>query len=355
LIVEDDPNVSGALCVCLEEEGCECHAAPSTVRALELLEKEDYALMIYDVGMEGVSGLEGLSTLREMYRDMATIVLFAAEHRDTAISALRMGADGCIANPPALNAVIANVVSALERHRLTLETENSRRCMQAEIRHRAADARERERQIAVRLVRACEYRDDETGEHIRRIGLYCAALAEALGWDEKRIDEIRLAGPMHDVGKVGVPDCILLKPGELTAEERKVMERHTEIGSHILGGAHIPLLQMAAAIAVAHHEKWDGSGYPLGLAGEAIPECARLAAVADVYDALVHERVYRPAIPEDEAVTIMAKERGAHFDPRVYDCFVSMLSVFHHIREEVRDTVPARTPESCRIVPAAPS
>ena len=182
---------------------------------------------------------------------------------------------------------------------------------------------------------ASEYRDEETGAHIRRMGQYAVTLAEAAGWKGQAAADIRLAAPMHDIGKIGVPDTILLKPGKLTPEEFDRMKKHTMIGAQILGVADIPLIRTAKEIAVSHHEKWDGSGYPEGLAGEAIPECARMVAVCDVYDALVTHRVYRPAFPEEEALAMMTKEKGKHFDPKLFDGFMDMLPEFRRIREEI--------------------
>ena len=209
--------------------------------------------------------------------------------------------------------------------------------LEEEVRERTADVRRREEEIALRLVSASEYRDEETGAHVRRIGLYASVLAEALGWDTQTADDIRVAGPMHDIGKIGVSDSILLKPGKLTDAEFEDVKKHSEIGAGILDGSDVPLLRMAKDIALSHHEKWDASGYPQGLAGESIPGCARLVAIADVYDALVHNRVYRPAMPEEEAIDIMTKDRDTHFDSEMFDCFLDMLPQFRRIRKEVRD------------------
>lgn len=206
--------------------------------------------------------------------------------------------------------------------------------LDGEVRRRTADIRNREEEIALRLVAASEYRDQETGAHVRRIGSYCVALAAALGWGSEATDEIRLAAPMHDIGKIGIPDGILLKPGRLSEEEFAVMKQHTIIGARILGGTNIPLLEAARQIALCHHERWDGTGYPACLVGNAIPAAARLVAVADVYDALTHERVYKAAMPEEETLVIMREGRGSHFDPEVFDCFLTILATFRRIRDD---------------------
>lgn len=214
-----------------------------------------------------------------------------------------------------------------EEHRefLQMGRENAlvRSYLQEQVHLRTAEIRAREEEIALRLVWAAESRDDgETGAHIRRIGLYSEVLAGAIGWDRPSVDDIRIAATMHDIGKIGIPDAVLRKPGPLTAEEFAVMKTHPVIGGRILAGSKSPMLQMAKDIALSHHEKWDGSGYPYGMAGEAIPMASRIVALADVFDALVHERVYKAGMSADAAIEIMAMNRGRQFDPNLFDEFV---------------------------------
>ena len=173
-----------------------------------------------------------------------------------------------------------------------------------------------------RLSRAAEFRDDETGAHIERVSRYCELIATRLGLDPERCEQLRIASPMHDVGKIGIADPILLKQGALNAEERAEIERHPEIGHRILAGSGAELLDLAAMIALTHHERFDGRGYPRGLKGEEIPLEGRIVAVADVFDALTNGRAYRPAYPYAKAVAIMKGERGEHFDPRVLEVFL---------------------------------
>jgi response regulator RpfG family c-di-GMP phosphodiesterase len=173
----------------------------------------------------------------------------------------------------------------------------------------------------MRLSMAVERRDQETGDHIERMGRYCSLLATKLGWDEGRCELLRIAAPLHDVGKIAIPDSILLKPGALNPTERVEIERHAEIGHEILAGSDSPLLDLAARIALSHHEHWDGGGYPNGLIGEEIPIEGRMAAIADVFDALTSDRVYRPAMTVERALAIMSEGRGAHFDPTLLDTF----------------------------------
>jgi len=187
------------------------------------------------------------------------------------------------------------------------------------------------------LVKVSLYRDEETGAHIQRTGWYSELLAATAGWPRELVDQIRLAAPMHDLGKIGIPDAILRKPGKLTRDETTIMQTHTLLGAKMLTGATTPVLCMAREIAMCHHERWDGGGYPAGLAGQEIPETARIVAIVDFYDALSHDRVYRPAFPEAEVVRMLREGRGTHFDPRLLDIFLSLLPEMRAIAQAVPD------------------
>jgi response regulator RpfG family c-di-GMP phosphodiesterase len=209
--------------------------------------------------------------------------------------------------------------------------------LEIEIHKRTEQIRLREEEVAMRLLAASGVRDEETGAHVRRIGLYSAVIAQALGWHQLAIDDIRVAAPMHDIGKIGIPDKILLKPGRLTTEEYKIMQGHAEIGARMLDGSDIPLLVMARDIAHCHHEHWDGCGYPNNLKGTDIPESARIVAIADVYDALVHERIYKSAFTESHAIELMRAQSGNYFDPDIFRVFLTILPEIREIREEIRE------------------
>jgi len=207
--------------------------------------------------------------------------------------------------------------------------------LEQEVNARTHDIRRREEEIVWRLVWAAEYRDEDTGAHIRRIGAYSALLAEAAGWKRPQVEDIRLAAAMHDIGKLGVPDAILRKRGPLTEGERSVMQTHTVVGARILERSDASLLQMAKEIALSHHEWWDGTGYPQRLARGQIPMSARLVAIADVFDALLHRRPYRPAWSEAETVEYIKANVGTQFDPDVFDCFMSVMEPIRQVREEI--------------------
>lgn len=210
----------------------------------------------------------------------------------------------------------------------------------------------------MRLSRAVESRDQETGEHIERMGRYCALLAEKLGWEEERRELLRIASPLHDVGKIAIPDAIMLKPGQLSEIERAEMQKHAQIGHDILSGSDSPLLDLAAKIALTHHEHWDGGGYPRGLIGEEIPIEGRMAAIADVFDALTSDRVYRSALPIDDAMEIMAAGRGKHFDPDLLDVFFDSMVEILVIRDEAAASMqaqPRRSSGAASTRPARPT
>ena len=189
-----------------------------------------------------------------------------------------------------------------------------------------------------KLALAAEYKDDDTGVHIVRIGVLAEALALALGQSRTWSTLLRKAAPMHDIGKIGIPDAVLKKPGGLTPEERDVMNRHPEIGAEILGRSRVPLFQLAAEISLSHHERFDGSGYPKGLAGTAIPLAGRIVAVVDFFDALSMARCYRPAFATEDVRTMLLAERGTSFDPRVVDTLLEHWTQFVSLRDRVTES-----------------
>ena len=332
LVVDDEPSVCKIISRYLAAEGYDCARAASGEEAWRALQAGSFSLLVTDVMMPGMSGIELLTKTREQLPDVAVIMVTAVDDRNTAISALKAGAYGYLIKPINENEVLISVANALERRRLTLLSKQYEQHLQQEVLTRTAEVRQREMQIILRLMSAAEYRDDETGAHIRRIGLFSAIMAEAAGWDRAAVDDIRLTAPMHDVGKIGIPDNILMKPGKLTAEEFDVVKTHSNIGARILSGSGVPMLDMARDIALCHHERYDGAGYPNGKAGKDIPESARIVAITDVHDALRSHRVYRPALSEDEAMAIMVKGRGSQFDPDLFDLFISLTQEFRGIR-----------------------
>jgi len=192
-----------------------------------------------------------------------------------------------------------------------------------------------------RLALAAEFRDNDTGAHIVRLGFLAEALALAAGAPRDWAEQLRKAAPMHDVGKIGIPDAVLKKPGSFTPDERTVMNRHAEIGADILGKSSVPLFQLAAEVALSHHERWDGSGYPRGLAGDAIPLSGRIVAIVDFFDALTMDRCYRPAFSDDKAVALLREQRGRAFDPQLVDVFETRLPQLVALRDAVNRVEPS--------------
>jgi len=213
----------------------------------------------------------------------------------------------------------------------------NRQQLEASLAAQARATRDAQEEIIYRLVRASLYHDEETGAHMERTGMYSELMAATAGWTSEAAAQIRLAAPMHDLGKIGIPDSILRKPAGLTPEETAVMQLHTVVGAKMLLGSTSPVLQLASDIAVAHHEWWDGNGYPFGLSGPDIPESARIVAIVDVYDALTHDRVYRPALPETKVVQMIADRSGTQFEPRLVNIFMSVLPEMRAIALTVHD------------------
>ncbi|HEV8630760.1 MAG TPA: HD domain-containing phosphohydrolase [Thermoanaerobaculia bacterium] len=339
LIVDDEPYIRELIQRCLELEGYECRLAPSAEAALDALGDERFELMVSDIHMPGMSGMELLATVRQRHPELAVLMVTGVDDRKVGIQALRLGAYGYLIKPFDVNELAINAANALQRRQLALLSQATQERLEGEVRRRTTQIRRREEEIALRLVAAAEFRDTDTGAHVRRIGLYAAALSQMLGWPAARVDDLRVAAMMHDIGKIGVPDSILLKPGPLLPDEFEIIKQHTVIGARILERSEIGLIDMAREIALSHHERWDGGGYPLGLAGESIPEAARIVAVCDVYDALVHDRIYRPAIPEREVLELLVAQRGRHFDAQMLDPFLAEVATFRAIREEVQAAV----------------
>ena len=340
LVADDEAHIGRLLVRWLSAEGYDCVHVLRAEDALPLLAQQEFSLAVLDIMMPGMSGMELLAKLRDIHPDVAVIMVTAVDDRSTSVRALQLGAYGYVIKPFEANEIIINVVNALERRRLVLESLDYERGLEQKVLERTAEVRATQEELVVRLVEASEFRDEETGAHIKRMGMYAAAIADELGWPADAVGDIRLAAPMHDIGKIGVPDAILLKPGKLTPEEFEEIKKHPLVGAQILRASNAPLLRMAQDIALSHHEKLDGRGYPNGLSGDAIPISARIVAIGDVYDALVHDRVYRPAMSEEQAVGIITEGRGSHFDPDVFDAFIKLLPQFRAIRAKLEPSSP---------------
>ncbi len=337
LVVDDEVLVGEVIREWLKLDGYDCDFTTGVAAAQDMFQRKNYDLLISDITMPGVSGIELLVQVKQLYPDLAVVMATAVDDRGTANKALALGADGYVIKPFHMNEFLINIANILEKKRLAMESCKYKNLLEEKVRDRTADVRRREEEIVLRLISATGCRDGETGEHVKRMGLYSVIMATALGWDQEEIYFIKMGAPMHDVGKIGIPDNVLLKPCRLSPEEHTVIREHPRIGASLLGGSDIPLLQMAVDIALCHHEKWDGTGYPCGLSGNDIPEAARIVAIVDVYDALCHDRVYRKSYNEAKVLAIMDQKRGTHFDPEMYDCFRDLLPSIRRIRQDCAD------------------
>ncbi len=337
LTVDDQAMVRLGLSRILENKGFHCLQAESYDQAVELLETAAVDLVLCDVHMPGRSGLELVAAMASQIPQVAFVMVSSADDTEVAMECLEKGAYSYVLKPFKPREILIQVEGALRRRLLELDYQDRERVLAQKVREQTAEIRESRDEISFRLLAASEQRDTETGSHIRRIGLYAAEMARLLGWDEERVDCIRAAAPMHDIGKIGVPDRILQKPGELDADEWVLMRDHTLIGAKILQHSQVPFIRMGAKIAVCHHEKWDGTGYPRGLRSLQIPLEARITTLVDIYDALSQRRVYKEAWPEDRVVAFLTAKRGEHLDPELTDLFLSHIHIFREIRESHPD------------------
>jgi putative two-component system response regulator len=347
MVVDDESTNIKVVCRLLKLDGYAEFVTTSDARqALELAQTELPDLILLDLMMPHVSGLEILSVLRSNNdtRFMPVVILTASTDRETRIDALDRGATDFLGKPIDPSELIARVHNVLSVKSYQDRLKNYSRDLEAAVRLRTEQLEASRQDVIHCLARAAEYRDDDTGQHVLRVGKYVRITAEQLGIEGEELDTLEQAAQLHDVGKIGVPDAVLLKPGKLTNDEFDTMQRHSDIGRRILEGCRTdeesalarhaniganilavgdsPVLDLAREIALTHHECWNGTGYPHGLKGENIPLGGRITAVADVFDALSTRRCYKDALPIDECFEIIASKRGNHFDPRVVVAFL---------------------------------
>jgi len=365
LIVDDDQRMLDALRRALRHQGDDW--AVTFIRRSELaweqLQRKAYDVVVTDVRMPGLSGMKLLERIRqsEATRDIPVVVLTGLNDRELKKKALEWGAADLLTKPVDIGQLVARLRGVLQSKAHQDELRATNHLLAKKIERQNADLARSRMSVIRRLGMAAELRDEDTGNHVIRVGCYSRVIAAALGMPQSFLEMLLLTAPLHDIGKIGIPDRVLLKSGPLTDGEWIVMQSHCEIGHGILCDQskvamplfdwfasekspvqdpqenNDPLLEMAASIALTHHEKWNGSGYPRGLVGEAIPLEARIVAVADVFDALTSNRPYRRARPDEEALTIIGGTVGSHFDPRVHEAFVRSLPEIHSIRARFAD------------------
>ncbi|MBF0294801.1 MAG: two-component system response regulator [Magnetococcales bacterium] len=303
-------------------------------------------LILLDVMMPGMDGYEVCRRLKQdpATREIPVIFITARQGSEDETHGLSLGAVDYITKPFSPAVVQARVRTHLQLAQAKRELSQANESLEQKVRQRTEELHEKNLaleetrlEIIRRLGRAAEYKDNETGLHVIRMSHYSRLLALAGGLDAREAELIFQAAPMHDIGKIGIPDLILLKPGHLTDAEWQVMRRHPEIGAGIIGEHASPLLEKARVVALTHHEKWDGSGYPRGLAGESIPVAARIVAIADVFDALTTRRPYKEAWPVEKAVALLQENAGFHFDPGLVPVFVEILPQILEVREQWKE------------------
>ena len=321
----------------------------TAVDALKVLD-DSIDLVLLDVMMPETDGFTVARKIRQMpgVSDVPIIMVTALTSKQDRLRAVEAGANDFISKPIDLTELRVRMGSLLKMK----ESQDEVKRYQAELEEMVAvrtsalqmaleNVKESQRVILSahletihRLAAAAEFKDEETADHIQRMSRYCALLAYHLGLPDAEVDLVLQASPMHDIGKIGIPDSVLLKPAKLTPEEWVVMKKHTIFGARILGDSNFELLRVGEIIALSHHEKWDGSGYPRGLVGEAIPLYGRICAVADVFDALTSRRPYKEPFGIEESLEIMRAGRGSHFDPRILDVFFSHFDKVQEIQKE---------------------
>lgn len=323
LIVDDNPtNLMVLRHLVGRMDNCDPLTMSSGEEALSWCQQNTPDLILTDYMMPGMDGLSMVKSLRAMphIQDIPVIMVTTSDMKEVRQNALEGGATDFLAKPVDPAETRARIQNLLKLRRA-----------QRQLREVAAQ------DLVIRLSHIAESRDPETGKHIERMAFYAQIIANRLELGPEIEERIFLAAPMHDIGKVAIPDHILLKPGKLTPEEFDIMKTHAARGADFLQGSELPLLQMAHDIALGHHEKYDGSGYPSGLAGDAIPIAARIVAVADVFDALTSSRPYKPAWEIERALDFMRAQRGLHFDPQVLDAFLASLDQVLDIQARLRD------------------
>ena len=296
---------------------------------VELVRTWSPDLVLLDLHMPRLDGFAVLEEIRPQLNGgsyLPVLMLTADSSNETKRRALASGVKDFLTKPFDASEALLRIENLLETRSLYTTIRKQNETLEHRVAERTRELEEAQVEILQRLAAAAEFRDDDTGEHTHRVGHLAALLATGIGLPGAHVDLIRRAAPLHDVGKIGIPDSILLKPGRLTHEERRTMQTHATIGAAMLAGGHSPLVQMAERIARSHHERWDGAGYPDGQSGDLIPIEARIVGVADFLDALTHKRPYRPARSLEKTIAKIVAERGGHFDPAVVDAVVAILS-----------------------------
>jgi putative two-component system response regulator len=351
LVVDDDPFIRKMMCQVLTREGYSADSVADGQTALDRVSTDSPDLILLDLKMPGMDGFEFVEHIKENDEtsDIPIITITGHDTVDNHVKAFDLGIDGYISKTAARASIIAMVRAHLKVKQLNDQMKEHQENLETQVALRTAQLNQALEQLrnasldtVYKLTSASEYRDTETGAHIRRMSHYSAVIAQKMGLKDKTVEALLYAAPMHDIGKIGIPDKILLKPGKLSAGEWEIMKKHTTIGADILKGSNINFIRMGETIALSHHEKWDGSGYPYGLKGRKIPLVGRITAIADVFDALTSKRSYKEAFSIERSHEIIRQERGKHFDPDVVDAFFQVQDAIIQIKESNQEDQESR-------------
>ena len=346
LFVDDDPEILRFYEESVADEGYRTATAGTAEEAARLVKEHPPQAIVLDLEMPGMGGVEFCRLLKAGEDTLTIPITVVTGHgeRDARLAALGAGADEFITKPITAGELRLRVRNMLKLKAYTDHLAKEQEILDGMVRERTKELQETVRQLEqtrletiFRLSRAAEYKDEDTGAHIRRISFYCEILGRHLGFEEAELRVLTHSAPLHDLGKIGIPDAILLKPGKLTEDEFEIMKTHTTLGAEILAGSDDPYLKAGSVISLNHHERWDGKGYPNGISGEDIPLHGRIVAVADVFDALVSKRPYKDALPFARAVAIVHDGSGSQFDAHVVKAFSEELAEFERIHQTVQD------------------
>ncbi|MFC1943152.1 HD domain-containing phosphohydrolase [Chloroflexota bacterium] len=333
MVVDDEENIRRLMGGILTPAGYEVSFAENGIDALVAIERNPPDVILLDVKMPKMNGFEVARCLKadEGTKIIPIVMVSALSEVEDRVKAIEAGTEDFLSKPVDRNELLARVSSLLKVKEYNDYMLNHQKELEVEVIRSTQELSRAFKQIKLvsldtiyRLSRAAEYRDDDTGEHIHRISYYSTSMARRMNLDEQFVEHILWASPMHDIGKIGIPDHILLKPDKLKPSEWEIMKQHTTMGAEILVDPRTDFVKLARTIALSHHEKWDGSGYPQGIKGSDIPLAARIVALADVFDALTSKRPYKDSFSFEKAMAIIQDGRGSHFDPQIVDSFFSI-------------------------------
>ncbi len=343
LIIDDEPFNVEILLDLLELEGfTHVTGTSKPVEGVQLYKERDFDLVLLDINMPVMDGFQVMSEFSSILKTIhpPILILTALKDKEVRIKALKSNARDFLEKPFDSDEAICRISNLLEMHLSQKMFEKYSITLEKSVQERTRKIEQTQAEILDCLAYAAEYRDMDTANHTVRVGWYSRIIAEKYGFRANELDLIQQAAPMHDIGKIGVSDTILLKPGKLDADEFKLMQMHAEVGAEILSKSNARVMKIARIIALSHHEKWNGKGYPKALKGLKIPIQGRIVAIADVFDALSMERPYKKSWPLDKILNLFTEESGEHFDPQLVKLFMDSLPEILIIQEKYKDIIP---------------